>query len=88
MHILRIYKKYFIPLNLQKHMLKTAGVGKIICDSSNLKLNKTVIVTTLLLHDMGNILKFDVENTGFFDRIELGKIESYKNIRIDVNQSG
>jgi hypothetical protein len=60
MTILDIYSKYQIMPNLQTHMLRVAGVGKIIaedlCDQGEVE----NIIRTTLLHDMGNILKFDL----------------------------
>ncbi len=45
---------------LQAHQLRVAAVGSLICDSFRDKINKQEIVAAGLLHDMGNILKFDL----------------------------
>ncbi len=62
MNILEVYKKYNIMPNLQLHQLRVAAVASLIC--KNLKDKRQVdtneIVTSCLLHDMGNILKFDL----------------------------
>jgi hypothetical protein len=61
MKILDIYRKYKIMPSLQLHMLRVAGVSTIICDNfQGFALDKTSIVTSSLLHDMGNIIKFDL----------------------------
>jgi len=66
--IKQIYQHYFIPDNLAEHMLQTAALGKIICENwkedstnTNLTLNKDLIITTLLVHDLGNLVKFNLK---------------------------
>lgn len=61
MNIREIYRKYKIPPNLQRHMLSVAAVGSFIVDhwKDQSVLNKTAITQALLLHDTGNIIKFD-----------------------------
>jgi len=55
-----IYKEYKIPPNLQLHMFRVASVASLICDNFNEPLSKKDILTACLLHDMGNIIKFDL----------------------------
>ncbi len=43
--------------NLQMHQLRVAAVAYQICDSLNTKIDKDMLVTVCLLHDMGNIIK-------------------------------
>lgn len=60
MKIRNVYKKYKIPFNLQNHMLRAAAVGAFIVNYWKAKpLDKNSIIQALLLHDMGNIIKFD-----------------------------
>lgn len=59
MVISEIYKKYKIPPNLQLHQLRVAAVASLICHGFIEELNTKAIITACLLHDMGNILKFD-----------------------------
>src|ERR1035437_3723619 len=58
--ISEIYSKYKTPPNLQRHMLWVAAVATIICDNFNESLPKEDIITACLLHDMGNIVKYDM----------------------------
>jgi len=53
---------------LQLHQLKVAGVASIICDNFDKPLDKNSIIAACLLHDMGNILKFnfDIFSDEFF----------------------
>jgi 5'-deoxynucleotidase YfbR-like HD superfamily hydrolase len=61
MKISEVYKKYNIPENLQEHMYRVAAVGFIVAEllEKKIELDVDIIVTELLLHDMGNIVKFD-----------------------------
>jgi hypothetical protein len=78
MTILEVYEKYNIMPQLQEHQLRVAAVGKIICDNltESIDADKLVpdsdpgsarysldIVTACLLHDIGNIIKFDLSKT-------------------------
>jgi hypothetical protein len=63
MKISQVYEHYQIPPNLQRHMLQTAALGQIICDHwTGPRLKKKLVITTLLVHDMGNIVKFDFDS--------------------------
>jgi len=58
-----IYEKFGIPKNLQEHMRRAAAIGKMICENwKGEKINKDDIVAVLLLHDLGNIVKFDLDS--------------------------
>jgi hypothetical protein len=59
--ITEIYSEYKIPPNLQRHMLWVAAVASMICDNFNEPLPKEDIITACLLHDMGNIIKYDMK---------------------------
>ena len=61
MKITEIYEKYKIPPNLQLHQLRVAGVASIICNNFDSQLNKNSVIIACLLHDMGNILKFNFD---------------------------
>ncbi len=58
--ITEIYEEYKIQPTLEEHMLRVSGVTKWILDNwRGVELDKNKILTVALLHDMGNILKFD-----------------------------
>ncbi len=59
-NIQQIYDQYQIMANLQQHMLRVTAVAKIICDHLSLPVDTDSVVRACLLHDMGNILKFDL----------------------------
>ncbi len=93
MEIMEIYEKYNVMPNLQEHMLRVAAVGKIICDEINKSNeNKIVggiegrnivdtqsVVTACLLHDMGNIIKFDLNY--FPEFLEPQGLEYWQNVQ-------
>ncbi|MDP2789004.1 MAG: HD domain-containing protein [bacterium] len=58
--IVDIYEEYKILPNLQMHQLRVASVAMQICDSLDIELNKNNISIACLLHDMGNIIKFNL----------------------------
>jgi HD superfamily phosphohydrolase len=61
MKIQEIYDRYKIMPQLQLHMLRVAGVASMICDNFEKKINKNRIIGACLLHDIGNIIKSDLD---------------------------
>jgi len=61
--ITEIYEHYNIPPWLQEHMLRVSAVSSIICDQLGDKVRKHEVVSACLLHDMGNIIKFDFDSS-------------------------
>ncbi len=59
-NILDIYKEYKINKSLVMHQLRVASVALVICDSFDFPIDKKNIIKACLLHDMGNIIKFDL----------------------------
>jgi hypothetical protein len=60
MKIAEIYKTYRVPSVLQRHMLGSAALAQLIFEHWNGPLiNKDIITTTMLIHDIGNIAKMD-----------------------------
>ncbi len=80
MNIQDIYNRYNIPLNLQEHMIRVAAVGAILIDHWRDKneVDRDIVITALLLHDMGNIIKFNLDNSPF---LKQEKIPFYKKIQ-------
>ena len=79
MTITQIYERYRLMPNLQLHQLRVAGVAKVITDNSTETINKTAIISACLLHDMGNIIKFDLEL--FPDFLEPAGLEYWQQIQ-------
>ena len=58
MNILKIYNQYYLPENLQMHMLRVAACSNLIIDNWNgPDIDKQAIIRVSLLHDMGNMVK-------------------------------
>ncbi|MFA6999872.1 MAG: HD domain-containing protein [Candidatus Paceibacterota bacterium] len=70
-NIIDIYKEYKIMPNLVMHQIRVAAVAMQICESLDIEIKKESIVKACLLHDMGNIIKFNLIQTqlvfGFSD---------------------
>ncbi len=80
MTVQNIYRKYDIMPTLQQHMLRVAAVAKSICDHfDGPPVDMTSIVAACLLHDMGNILKFQL--TRFPDFLEPKGLTYWENIQ-------
>ncbi len=58
--IAEIYTDYYIMPQLQIHMYRVAAVANLICENFQINIDRRSIISTCLLHDMGNIIKFDL----------------------------
>lgn len=74
MEIKDLYKKYHIMPQLETHMLRVAGVGKIVAESWRRACNTKLVTDLCLVHDMGNIVKFNLQDG--VDRLKFGEIEN------------
>ena len=61
-NILEIYEQYKIMPSLAMHQLRVTSVARLIIDNfnENIKINHEKVITGALLHDMGNIIKFNL----------------------------
>ncbi len=61
-NILEIYEQYKIMPNLAMHQLRVTSVARLIIDNfnENIKIDHEKVITGALLHDMGNIIKFNL----------------------------
>lgn len=80
MKIKEVYKKYQIPPNLQDHMYRVAAVGSVVVDylADTIKLDKELVIQALLVHDIGNIIKFDFKNEEFYSKRD---VEHWRKVR-------
>jgi hypothetical protein len=82
MKIQDIYQQYQIMPSLQEHMLTVAAVAAEICDHfQGPVVDKSSIVSACLLHDMGNIIKFDL--TRFPDFLKPKGLDYWQKIKED-----
>ncbi len=56
-----IYNEYHIIPSLRMHMYRVAAVAQILCENMDTPVDTKSVIATCLLHDMGNIIKFDFE---------------------------
>jgi len=62
MTIQDLYDRFLITKNLQTHQLRTAALGQVIVeDWIGPQINIQDVVFTLLIHDMGNLVKFNLD---------------------------
>ncbi len=59
-----IYDRFLILPNLRLHMFRTAAVAEIMCDNwRGAAIDRNCIIAACLLHDIGNIVKFDLKKS-------------------------
>jgi 5'-deoxynucleotidase YfbR-like HD superfamily hydrolase len=60
--IAEIYKKFGIPPNLQEHMILVARICLFLSKvSKGLEIDTPLLIKAALLHDLGNVVKFDLD---------------------------
>jgi len=83
--IAAIYRTYRVPPNLQLHLLRAAAVGALICDNwTGPEMNRDDILSTLLLHDIGNIVKADYEQLVDLFPEEFQNLAYWKTVQVAV----
>ncbi len=90
MNILEIYKKYQTMPQLAEHQLRVAGVADLICAHITLtpalsRREREYIVLACLLHDMGNILKFDLRKTKSVMNLDID-VEFWEKVKEEYRQ--
>lgn len=79
MAIQDIYSKFAIAPNLQRHMLTVTKLALFLCDHwQGPPIGKELLTKACLLHDLGNIVKFDLEKYPHFLEEEQGRVEYWK----------
>ena len=76
-----IYTEYKIISNLREHMFRVAGVAMQICDSLEVPEQKETIIKACLLHDMGNVIKFNLSHFPQF--LEPEGLDYWKKVQIE-----
>lgn len=69
-------------------MFRVAGVGSVLCDyfSKEEHIDRKLILNTLLLHDMGNILKIDFDSTEFLADEDKNRIKTLRNVQNEFKE--
>ena len=61
MTVREIYAKYQIMPQLRNHMFWVTGVAEMVMDGWKNDVDKSLVIKTCLLHDMGNLAKFNLD---------------------------
>jgi len=86
MNIQDIYTQYRLMPSLQLHQRRVAGVAQVICQHIDIDVDMSHILLACLLHDMGNIIKFDLdlfpeflqpEGLDYWKKVQQDYIEKY-----------
>lgn len=94
-NILEIYEHYKIMPNLSLHQLRVASVIYLICKNSTLEVDDNIAIQSGLLHDMGNIVKFDLnyfpeflepEGLKYWQNVQKEYFEKYGNDEHEATQ--
>lgn len=82
-----IYQKYQIPFSLQKHHFRVALLVKIITGLwKDSFFDSRFMQTVALIHDLGNIVKFDLEQHPEFLGPEIKRVAYWKKIQQEMIQ--
>jgi hypothetical protein len=85
MNITEIYNKYKIPPNLQLHMMRVAALADLISSNwTGSSIDREKIINACLLHDMGNILKFDFDNFPELLGDEIVRLEYWRDVKKEM----
>lgn len=79
-NIQKIYDQLPIPKHLQKHMIRVAAVGRFLCTKIPEKVDTEKIEAALLLHDLGNIVKFKFD-TPLIKNVDKKETEKWKQLQ-------
>ncbi len=84
--IANIYQKFGIPPNLQEHMMRVCGIVNFI--ESHWKgaqdVNWSLAKKVALLHDLGNVVKFDLDRNPEFLGEEQANVDYWKRVQKEV----
>ena len=73
MQIKQLYRQYDIMPQLEMHMLRVGAVGKMVAENWIGGCDSKFVTDLCLIHDMGNLVKFDLTNR---NEDKFGKIEN------------
>ncbi len=83
----QIYNRFEIPPDLRVHMKRVAAVGELIIDNlpEGMELHgREDVVAALLLHDLGNIVKFDFSDSSMWQGYTEKEMRRWLGVRESV----
>lgn len=87
MTVLDIYTKLKNPPNLQEHMLRVTKVALFIYDHWNgTPIDKDLLLRVTLLHDVGNIVKFNMQKYPHFLGDEIKRVDYWIDVQKEVKE--
>lgn len=85
MKISEIYKKFGIPPNLQQHMVWVASVAEFIANNwKDSQIDKSRLLKASLVHDLGNIVKFNFDKHPEFLGDEIKNINYWREKQTEI----
>ena len=86
MTVLDVYTRFKNPPNLQQHMLRVAKVGLFLNKHwTGSPIDNATLKKVLLLHDIGNIVKFDIDRyPQFLGEEELPRAAYWKSVQKEI----
>lgn len=86
MKIAEIYKKFNIPPNLQEHMLRVGSLVEYLKNhwKGDNQIDWNLAIKVALLHDLGNIVKFDFDKHPEFLGDEQKNIKRWKALQTKI----
>ncbi len=85
MTVQKIYQRFKLPPNLQEHLLRVTKVALFITDHwVGPKIDHDLIKKSALLHDLGNIVKFDLKKYPKFLGKEKGRVNFWLKVQEDI----
>jgi hypothetical protein len=85
MTISEVYQTYNIMPTLADHQYRVAAVAKILCERSPEHLPINEIISGCLLHDMGNLIKFNLDNIP--EGLVIPDIEHWKKVQASMKET-
>jgi predicted HD phosphohydrolase len=80
--ITEIYQRYRIMPQLQLHQLRVAAVAQQLCESLNQPADTAGVTQACLIHDMGNIIKFNL--TYYPDTVQPEGLDYWEDVKADM----
>jgi hypothetical protein len=85
-----IYDRFEVPHNLRMHMYRAGAIAELVCDNwTGPQINKNDIIATSLIHDLGNIVRFDLETPvgrSLLDKDQLNNLDGLKKLRDRIRE--
>lgn len=82
MKVNQIYQNYFVPKNLQEHMLRVAALSQIILENwTGPEIDKKSIIQACTLHDIAKPITFDLAKQAQFgmSQADIDRLENHQN---------